>query len=158
MVDIRHTLPSVLAVLLITGLRFSTPAWELAVVKARAVWPVILRSVALTSLGVSRKRHSNQALQVTCSFSFGRGSACIVDCINVAGAPCQGAYTTYGPYGKGAYAALGELCNALLCETLRKINTNLAWQNAAGLPQACQQGVTALAWRCCWSRWRRSTI
>lgn len=75
---------------------------------------------------------------MTCSFSFGRGSACIVDCINVAGAPCQGAYTTYGPYGKGAYAALGELCMLRLCETLRKIHTKpcLAQSRwpAAGLP------------------------
>ena len=109
MLNTRRTLPSVLAVLLVALLHCSARAWELAVVKARVVLLVICALHLVTSMGSSRKRHSNQALQVTCSFSFGRGSACIVDCINVAGASCQGAYTTYGPYGKGAYAALGEL-------------------------------------------------
>ena len=86
---------------------------------------------------------------MTCSFSFGRGSACIVDCINVAGAPCQGAYTTYGPYGKGAYAALGELCR--LCkEPVQALYNSCLALTPLACRKACQQGATALAWRCCW--------
>ena len=122
MVEIRRTLQGVTAVLLVALLLCSTRAWELAVVKARMILLVILRCAALTSMGSSPTCTQNQATQVTCSFSFGRGSACIVDCINVAGAPCQGAYTTYGPYGKGAYAALGAQClSRRLCNELRKL-------------------------------------
>ena len=51
MVEIRRTLPSVIAVLLVALLICSTRAWELAVVKARAVLPVILRCAALASMG-----------------------------------------------------------------------------------------------------------
>lgn len=50
----------------------------------------------------------------------------MVDCINVSGAPCQGAYTTYGPYGKGAYAALGEHSLLQLCEELRELVADVA--------------------------------
>ena len=139
MLNTRRTLPILTTVLLGALLSCSTCAWELAVVKARAKWLTVPNAAANVQQGGFCGCHSPSALQVTCSFSFGRGSACIVDCINVAGAPCQGAYTTYGPYGKGAYAALGELltqlCFLRFYEELRKPDTTCL----ALTPLACRR-------------------
>ena len=58
MKDVRRTLPTLAVLLLGALLSCSTRAWELAVVKARANWLVILALKSIYQNGFTRGRHS----------------------------------------------------------------------------------------------------